>query len=174
MANTLAYSVIFLAVLNLTSCYHEEDLKSGIRDGIVKLYDDLKNDALNENTFDYFPKEVEEAIPQIRKYFMGKTQDSLTSQVLYMMYIITNSNIHGVECVMNMQYILIYIYQTNTGSFSPSCTGCVVGVDTIYQLSKNGTSMALIETILNVICRLSMEKEVCSGAIKGYMVTDYL
>ena len=94
MANTLAYSVIFLAVLNLTSCYHEEDLKSGIRDGIVKLYDDLKNDALNENTFDFFPKEVEEAIPQIRKYFMGKTQDSLTAQVLYMMYIITNRMCH--------------------------------------------------------------------------------
>ena len=139
MPSLLAYSLILVAFLNLVSCYHEEHLRSGIRNGILKLHDDFKNEALNENTLDYFPKEIEEAIPQIRKYFMGKTQDdSLTTQ-------------------------------TRTRSFSPSCTGCVVGVDTMYELYRNGTPMAVLEAILNIICQLSMNKEVCAGAIKGYV-----
>ena len=92
MFTILRYFVVFAAALCPVSCFNEEEVKNGITDGMLSFYNDLETEALKENIYDYFPKEVEELVPQIQKYFMGKKEGSSTTQVWYQTHIIRDHN----------------------------------------------------------------------------------
>ena len=75
---------IILGCTIIVAClgHKEEKLKKEIQQGIWKLHYDLENGWQQDNILGYFPTEIEELIPQIRKYFMGKEEGYSTTQVL--------------------------------------------------------------------------------------------
>ena len=76
------YLIVGCVILSTCLGYQEEQLKKEIRNGVFTFLYDVENGLEMENTLDYFPVEIEELIPQIRKYFMGKQKGYSTTQVL--------------------------------------------------------------------------------------------
>ena len=81
------YSLAFALVVVSGSAYDEEKLKEGIRDGIFRLTYDIKNEAVQNDILGYFPEEISELAPQVRRYFMGKEDGYTTTKVSKSIYI---------------------------------------------------------------------------------------
>ena len=81
------YALVFALVVVTTSADDEEKLKEGIRDGIFRLTYDIKNEAVQNDILGYFPEEISELAPQVRRYFMGKEDGYTTTKVSKSIYI---------------------------------------------------------------------------------------
>ena len=81
MRNIL-YAIVFSVVIVTTFAYDEEKLKEGIKDGIFRLTYDIKNEKVNDDILAYFPEEIAELAPQVRRYFMGKQDGYTTTEVI--------------------------------------------------------------------------------------------
>ena len=75
------YLILGCIILGTCLGYDEEELKLEIKEGILKLNYDVERGMQKENILDYFPDEIEELIPQIQKYFMGKDKGYSTTEV---------------------------------------------------------------------------------------------
>ena len=82
MRNIL-YAIAFSVVIVTTFAYDEEKLKEGIKDGIFRLTFDIKNEKVDNDILAYFPEEIAELAPQVRRYFMGKQDGYTTTEVIY-------------------------------------------------------------------------------------------
>ena len=82
MRNIL-YAIAFSVVIVTTFAYDEEKLKEGIKDGIFRLTFDIKNEKVDDDILAYFPEEIAELAPQVRRYFMGKQDGYTTTEVIY-------------------------------------------------------------------------------------------
>ena len=81
------YLLLGCAILSTCLGYEEEVLNGKIKRGIYNLHYDRENGAAKENILEYFPIEIEELVPQIRRYFMGKQNGSLMTQVQILIHI---------------------------------------------------------------------------------------
>ena len=81
------HALVFALVVVSCSAYDEEKLKEGIRDGIFRLTYDIKNEAVQNDILGYFPEEISELAPQVRRYFMGKEDGYTTTKVSKSIYI---------------------------------------------------------------------------------------
>ena len=81
MRNIL-YAIAFSVVIVTTFAYDEEILKEDIKDGIFRLTFDIKNEKADDDILAYFPEEIAELAPQVRRYFMGKQDGYTTTEVI--------------------------------------------------------------------------------------------
>ena len=76
------YAIAFSVVIVTTFAYDEEELKESIKDGIFRLTFDIKNEKVDNDILAYFPEEIAELAPQVRRYFMGKQDGYTTTEVI--------------------------------------------------------------------------------------------
>ena len=91
MVNLARFLVLGLVLISSCLGYDQEVLTSELKEGILRLTHDIENNKVENNVLDYFPKEVEEVAPQIRKYFMGKQEGYSTSKVSCFEFPINNT-----------------------------------------------------------------------------------
>ena len=75
-------ALLFSLVIVNIFAYDEEQLKEQIKDGIYRLTYDIKNEIALNDVLGYFPQEIEELAPQVRRYFMGKQDGYTTTKVI--------------------------------------------------------------------------------------------
>ena len=76
------YHVVALSLVIVTSlAYEEEKLKAGIKNGIYRLTYDYEHGLVKNDILEYFPEEMSELAPQVRRYFMGKQDGYSTTKV---------------------------------------------------------------------------------------------
>ena len=76
------HALLFSLVIVNIFAYDEEQLKEQIKDGIYRLTYDIKNEIALNDVLGYFPPEIEELAPQVRRYFMGKQDGYTTTKVI--------------------------------------------------------------------------------------------
>ena len=76
------YAIAFSVVIVTTFAYDEEELKESIKNGIFRLTFDTKNEKVDDDILAYFPEEIAELAPQVRRYFMGKQDGYTTTEVI--------------------------------------------------------------------------------------------
>ena len=76
------YAIALSVVIVTTFAYDEEKLKEGIKDGLFRLTYDIKNEKVDDDILAYFPEEIAELAPQVRRYFMGKQDGYTTTEVI--------------------------------------------------------------------------------------------
>ena len=79
-------ALLFSLVIVNIFAYDEEQLKEQIKDGIYRLTYDIKNEIALNDVLGYFPQEIEELAPQVRRYFMGKQDGYTTTKVIEIMW----------------------------------------------------------------------------------------
>ena len=76
------HALLFSLVIVNALAYDEEQLKEQIKDGIYRLTYDIKNEIALNDVLRYFPQEIEELAPQVRRFFMGKQDGYTTTKVI--------------------------------------------------------------------------------------------
>ena len=76
------YVIALSVVIVTTFAYDEDKLKEGIKDGLFRLTYDIKNEKVDDDILAYFPEEIAELAPQVRRYFMGKQDGYTTTEVI--------------------------------------------------------------------------------------------
>ena len=81
------HALLFSLVIVNALAYDEEQLKEQIKDGIYRLTYDIKNEIALNDVLRYFPQEIEELAPQVRRFFMGKQDGYTTTKVIKFIFI---------------------------------------------------------------------------------------
>ena len=76
------HALLFSLVIVNALAFDEEQLKEQIKDGIYRLTYDIKNEIALNDVLRYFPQEIEELAPQVRRFFMGKQDGYTTTKVI--------------------------------------------------------------------------------------------
>ena len=81
------HALLFSLVIVNALAYDEEQLKEQIKDGIYRLTYDIKNEIALNDVLRYFPQEIEELAPQVRRFFMGKQDGYTTTKVIKFIFL---------------------------------------------------------------------------------------